>query len=195
MQRPLTRAETIRKQQGISHEQIAEDRLWNKRPVGIAFKMPTDTKSGVICLLEFKRMSDVTSHYMVRTKNVAMAQYESLRSALGKTMQRSGWVVHQRSFVAGARSLNEAELKENLEYFKVPSASIDSIRTKLAMNIFDEYANILKGIIYDLTEVPTSGAPQLAQTPEDPTTGRPQPDQLGVPCLLSSHQLSHGVVA
>jgi hypothetical protein len=78
MEHPLTSAETIRKQQGISHEQITEDRLWNKRPDGIAWKMPTDTKSGVICLLEFKHMSDVTSHYIVRTKSVAMAQYESL---------------------------------------------------------------------------------------------------------------------
>ena len=146
MQLTLTRAETIRRQQGISHEQITEERLWNKRPDGIAFKMTTDTKSGVICLLEFKHMSDVTSHYIVRAKNVSTAQYESLRSALGKVMQRSGWVVHQRSFVAGARSLNEAEFKENLEYFKVPSVSIDSIRTKLAMTIFDEYANILKGM-------------------------------------------------
>ena len=30
--------------------------------------MPTKTKTGVICLLEFKRMSDVTSHYIVRAK-------------------------------------------------------------------------------------------------------------------------------
>ena len=50
--------------EGIPHEQIAQDRIWNKRPDGIAFKMPTKTKAGVICLLEFKRMSDVTSHYM-----------------------------------------------------------------------------------------------------------------------------------
>ncbi len=91
--------------------------------------MPTDTKSGVICLLEFKRMSDVTSHYIVRDKSVTVTQYESLRSALGKVMQHSGWVVHQRSFVAGVWSLNEAEFKENLEYCKVPSATIDSIRT------------------------------------------------------------------
>jgi hypothetical protein len=63
MQRPLIRAEMIHRQQGISHEKIAEDRLWNKRPDGIAFTIPTDTKSGVICLLEFKHMSDVTSHY------------------------------------------------------------------------------------------------------------------------------------
>ena len=55
-------------------------------------------------------------------------------------------MVHQRSFIAAARSLNEEELKENLEYFKVPSASIESIRTKLAMTIFNEYANILKGM-------------------------------------------------
>jgi hypothetical protein len=75
-----------------------------------------------------------------------MTQYESLHSALGKVMQRSGWVVHQRSFIEGARSLNEAELKENLEYFKVPSASIELIRTKLDMTIFDEYANILKSM-------------------------------------------------
>ena len=40
--------------------------------------MPTNTKSVVIYLLEFKHMSDVTSHYMVRTKSVAMTQYESL---------------------------------------------------------------------------------------------------------------------
>jgi hypothetical protein len=146
MQRPLTRAETIRKQQGISHKQITEDRLWNKRPDGIAFKMSTDTKSGVICLLEFKRMSDVTSHYIVRAKTVTMTQYESLRSTLVKVMQRSGWVVHQRSFIAGARSLNEAELKENLEYFKVPSVTVELIRTKLVMTIFDEHANILKGM-------------------------------------------------
>jgi hypothetical protein len=74
------------RQQGISHEQIVEDRLWNKRLDGIAFQMPTDTKSGVICLLEFKRMSDVTSHYIVRVKSVVVVQYESLRSALGKVM-------------------------------------------------------------------------------------------------------------
>ena len=86
MQRLLTRAETIRKKQGISNEQITEDRLWNKRPDGIAWKMPTDTKSGVICLLEFKRMSDVTSHYIVRAKSVTMTQYESLHWALVKAM-------------------------------------------------------------------------------------------------------------
>ena len=56
-------------------------------------------------------------------------------------------MVEQVSFVAGARSLNEEELKKNLEYFKVPSASrLEPIRTKLAMKIFDEYANILQGM-------------------------------------------------
>jgi hypothetical protein len=113
MKRPLTESETVLRQQGIPHERIAEDRLWNKLPDGIDFKMPEDSSSGVICLLEFKRMSDVTSNYIVRSKNVAMTQYESLRTALGKALRRAGWVVHQRSFVAGARSLNEAELKEN----------------------------------------------------------------------------------
>jgi hypothetical protein len=83
-------------------------------------------------------------------------------------MQHSGWVVHQRSFVAGARSLNEAEFKENLEYFKVPSASIDSIRTKLAMTIFDEYANILKGMY----SIRFNGRPDPGGTSARPDTGR-----------------------
>ncbi len=161
-------ATPIRKKQGISHQQIVEDRLWNKRPDGIAWKMPTNTKSGVICLLEFKRMSDVTSHYVVRAKSVAMAQYESLRSALGKVMQRSGWVVHQRSFITGARSLIESELKENLEYFKVPSSSVELIRTKLVMTIFDEYANILKGMY----STRFNGKSDLGVTSGRPDTGR-----------------------
>ena len=52
----------------------------------------------------------------------------------------------QVGFIAGARSLNEEELKKNLEFFKVPNASMELIRSKLAMKIFDEYANILKGM-------------------------------------------------
>ena len=55
-------------------------------------------------------------------------------------------MVEQVNFVVGARSLNEEELKKNLEYFKVPNVSIETIRSKLDMKIFEEYANILKGI-------------------------------------------------
>ncbi len=112
-------------------------------------------------------MSDVTSHYIVRAKSVTMAQYESLQAALSKVMQRSGWVVHQRSFIAGARSLNEAELKENLEYFKVPSTSVELIRTKLAMTIFDENANILKGMY----STRFNGRADLGGTSARPDTG------------------------
>ena len=130
----------------VPHEQITQNRLWNKRPDGIAFKMPTNTKVGVICLMEFKRMSDVTNQYVVRAKRVAEEQYQPFRSALSKKMQRPGWMVEQISFIAGARSLNEEELKKNLEYFKVPNTNIDLIRSKLVMKMFDEYADILKGM-------------------------------------------------
>ena len=53
-------------------------------------------------------------------------------------------MVKQISFIAGARSLNEQDLRNNLKFFKVPEASFDSIRTKLVMRIFDEYSNILR---------------------------------------------------
>ncbi len=52
----------------------------------------------------------------------------------------------QKSFITGSRSLNEEDLHDNLVYFKVPQGGIDSIRSKLAFKIFDEYANILKGM-------------------------------------------------
>ena len=46
----------------------------------------------------------------------------------------------------GVCSINEEDLKKNLEFFKVPNASMESIRSKLAMKIFDEYENIQKGM-------------------------------------------------
>ena len=120
MRRPLTQAEERQRKSGIPQEQIAQDRLWNKRPDGVAFKIPTNTKSGVICLLEFKRMSDVTSQYVVNAKLETEVQYASLRSALVMTMQRQDWKVEQVSFIVGAWSLNEKELKKNLAFFEVP---------------------------------------------------------------------------
>ena len=136
----------MQRQKGVSHEQITQNRLWNKRPDVIAFKMPMTTNVGLICLLEFKWMSDVTNHYVNRTKRETEGQFESLRSSFGKTMRHQGWMVKKVSFITGAWSLNEEELKKTLEYFKVPITSIDPIRSKLGMKIFDEYANILKGM-------------------------------------------------
>ena len=73
--------------------------------------MPTKkNQAGVICLLEFKRMSDVSNQYIVRAERVAEAQYLSLRSALVKTMQRQGWQVEQISFIGGARSTHPHEI-------------------------------------------------------------------------------------
>ena len=92
MTRPLTPAEEKKRRDGVPHEKIAQDRLWNKRPDCIAFKIPTKTKSGVICLMEFKRMSDATNRYVVRAKCVAEEQYASFRSALSRTMQRQEWI-------------------------------------------------------------------------------------------------------
>ena len=110
----------------------------------------------------------LTNHYVVRVEREVEGQYESLRSTLGQTMERQGWMVEQVNFIAGARSLNEEELKENLEYFKVPIVSMETIRFKLTMKIFDEYA--LRSV----------------QLTEDPTTGTLQTTHFGGPRLLSS---------
>ena len=84
------------------------------------------------------QQSDVTDQYLLRARFRAENQYESLRRALGITLQRQEWKVEQISFTGGARSLNEQDLRKNLKFFQVPEASIESIGLKLAMRIFDE---------------------------------------------------------
>jgi hypothetical protein len=65
-------------------------------------------------------MSCVTDQYVRRARNIAEAQYTSIKSALERTLGPHGWTVSQRSFIAGARSMNEKDLHDNLAYFKVP---------------------------------------------------------------------------
>jgi hypothetical protein len=67
--------------------------------------------------VDVKRMSCVTDQYVTRARNVAVAQYASIKSALERTLGPQGWSVSQRSFIAGARSLNEQDLHDNLAYF------------------------------------------------------------------------------
>ena len=56
-------------------------------------------------------------------------------------MDRDSEKLHIRSKIS-----EWAGLARQPSYFKVPQAGIDSIRSKLAFKIFDEYANILKGM-------------------------------------------------
>ena len=97
------------------------------RPDGVAVLPPTEKKAGVFCSLEFKRMSDVTDQYLLRARLKAENQYASLRSALSDTIHRHIWKVEQISFITGARFVNEQDLRKNLEFFKVPETSIESI--------------------------------------------------------------------
>ena len=88
MKRLMTEAEEKRYKAGILRETIAEERIWNKRPDGLAMKMSISEKVGEFVILEFKRMSDVSDHYVTRAKRVAVAQYASIKSALEQTLGR-----------------------------------------------------------------------------------------------------------
>jgi hypothetical protein len=46
--------------------------------------------------------------------------------------------VEQISFVTGSLCVNKQDLRKNLKFFQVPEASIESIRSKLVMRIFEE---------------------------------------------------------
>jgi hypothetical protein len=61
-------------------------------------KRPTKTKSGVFCILEFKKMSDVADQYIGGARQAAedqYASYASLRTALSNTLRHQGWVFKQ----------------------------------------------------------------------------------------------------
>ena len=91
-------------------------------------------------------MSDVADQYLTRAKQEVEEQYTSIKLALDKTQSPQECLVKRVSFVAGARSLIEQNLRHNLALIKIPQASIESIRSKLAFMIFDEYVNVLKGM-------------------------------------------------
>ena len=95
--------------------------------------------------------------------------------------------VEQVRFIAEVRSLNEEEFKKNLSYFEVPSTSVEPIRSKLTMIIFDEYAIILKGMY----SIRFNGRPDHGGNSDRPDNGSSDHGdtpvvQLGGPRLLLS---------
>ena len=137
------------------------------------FRSPTESKSGIFYILEFKRMSDITDQYLIRARSRAENQYASLRRALGETIQRQGWRVEQISFITGSRSLNEDDLRKKLKFFQVPEASIEVIGSKLALRIFDEYANILRCMYSTRYRGGPSGTRSSTEGPKIPETSSP----------------------
>ena len=171
--RPLTQTESKLAREGLNREKISQTRFWRLRPDVIVFLPPTESKAGIFCILEFKRMSDITDQYLIRARSRAENQYASLRRALGDTIQRQGWRVEQISFIAGSRSLNEDDLRKNLKFFQVPEASIEAIGSKLALRIFDEYANILRCMYSTRYRGGPSGTGSSTEGPKIPETSVP----------------------
>jgi hypothetical protein len=67
-----------------------------KRPDGLAIKIPTSETVGEFVILEFKRMSDVTDQYVTRSKNVPVDQCAPIKSVLERTFGPQGWSVRVR---------------------------------------------------------------------------------------------------
>ena len=130
--RPLTQAESKLALEDLNKETITQTRFWRLRPDDIAFCPTTESKEVIFCILEFKRMSDITDQYLIRTRPRPENQYVSLRRDLGETIQSQDWRVEQISFITGSRSLHEEDLRKNLKFCQVPEASIEVIGSKLA---------------------------------------------------------------
>lgn len=75
---------------------------------------------------------------------VSLSVYESLRSALSNTIHRQGWKVEQISFIAGASSVNEQDLRKNLKFCKVPRLASIPSAWNWPWEYSNEYTKILK---------------------------------------------------
>jgi hypothetical protein len=182
MNRPLTQEEVRKIQEGQPKEVVPRERFWRLRPDGIAVLPPVGNKTGVFCMLEHKRMSDVCDQYITRTKHTEENQYVSLHSAISTVIQSQDWKVEQISFITGARSVNKQDLTKNLKFFNVPGSSIQSIYSKIVMRVFDVYVNILK-CMYNTK---FSGGPtRLEASPEA------QPTPIVVTPLIRTMTTSH----
>jgi hypothetical protein len=66
---------------------------------------------------------------------------------IGKTRRRRtniGCMKSIRSKIPHTSDLDKQDLSKNLKFFRVPESCINSIYSKLAMRVFDVYANTLK---------------------------------------------------
>jgi hypothetical protein len=113
-------------------------------------------------------MSDVCDQYLTRVNHTSEDQYVSLRRVISVSIQREGWRVEQISFITGARSVNKQDLSKNLTFFNVSEANIQSIYSKLALRLFDVYANILKYMY--ITRLKFNGGPTMSETSPEAQT-------------------------
>ena len=66
MTRPLTPVEDRRTKEEIPRETVVKESFWRMRPDGIAVLPPVGDTAGTFCILEHKRISDVSERYLVR---------------------------------------------------------------------------------------------------------------------------------
>jgi hypothetical protein len=97
----------------------------------------------------------------VSEQEIGASHNYSMSGVEGRTSQ-----FHRRSVVTQRRGA-----QENLAYFEVPPGSIEPIRSKLAMKIFDEYTNVLKGMYSIRFNGRSDHGDTSTQVTEDPTTG------------------------
>jgi hypothetical protein len=109
---------------------------------------------GDFCILEHNKYSESSAFW----------------NTISTVIQIQGWRVEQIRFITGARSVNKQDLSNNLKFFNVPEDTIQSTYSKLAMRVFDVYANIFK-YMYNTrfsggpTRLTLEACPEAQQTP------------------------------
>ena len=66
---PFTQSELKLIASDQTSESVTQTRFWRLRPDVPVFRLPTETKTGTLCILDNKNMSDVTDQYLIRVRS------------------------------------------------------------------------------------------------------------------------------
>ena len=66
---PFTQSELKLIASDQTSESVTQTRFWRLRPDVLVFRLPTETKTGTLSILDNKNMSDVTDQYLIRVRS------------------------------------------------------------------------------------------------------------------------------
>jgi hypothetical protein len=115
-------------------------RFWRRRPDGFE----VNEKEHIICVLEFKQVSDAGQEYVAETQQLAEAQHFAVTQGLQKLLKDTQWTVEQLSFVAGHKSVSASTWHDLLLKFRIRKEDRVKVIMNLGRTLLDELENLFR---------------------------------------------------
>jgi hypothetical protein len=117
-----------------------QTRFWRRRPDGFA----VNEKEHIICVLEFKRVSDAGHEYVSETQQLPEAQHLAVSQGLQKLFKDTQWTVDQLSFVTTHKSVSASICHDLLLKFSIRKEDRVRVIKNLVRTLLDEPENLFR---------------------------------------------------